>query len=101
MKETKWYYDGVLKLIAKKLDIKDFEILNNDEIRNAVDNVDGAIMTLFEEFKKTYDNYNTYFEETYMDKPFTIEETEKYNNLSREMNLQRDKLLEKSNKKIS
>lgn len=97
MKEVKWYYDGVLRLIAKKLNLKDFEVLSHDEIENGINNIDESVIPLFEQFKDSYDKYNTYFEDTYKDKSFTIEETEKYNHLSKEINIQRDKLLEKVN----
>lgn len=97
MKETLWYYDELIKLLAQKLQIANYEVEDIDILKNKIEAKDPNILSSFNQFKDDYEAYNNYYNEKSKDgtreEPFSIDEMREYNRLSEKMNKQREDLL--------
>jgi len=97
MIETLWYYDELIKLLAQKLKICNYDVEDINTLKNKIAEKNPDILTSFDDFKNDYEAYNNYYNEKSKHgtrkEPFSIDEMQEYNRLSEKMNEKRENLL--------
>lgn len=94
MTDINWYIDGFTRIIAQNLNIENYDVETLSTLNNSIISVNQNASELLDKFKTAYNDYNSYYENTYNGKPFTINEIKEYNILSDKMNHIRTELLE-------